>query len=121
MSDLFRAKIKAAREGKYFPGIAELAYEILANGGSLSQVFSQLYITPSKHAEWMLAEPDYRTAIELGFHASISLLEQNGLQNLTSQFYQGRVWEKLLDRASDKVGIETSKDNEIRITFESLD
>lgn len=121
MSDLFRTRLKAAKEGKYFPGVCEIVYDILSSGSSLSRVYSELFITPSVHEKWLEQHDDYRIAVELGLHAAVSNLEQTGLTNLEAQFFQSRVWEKLVDRASDKVGIQEKSSNEINIRFESID
>lgn len=119
MTNDFTTKLKAAQSAKYYPGTAELAYTILSQGGSLSQVYSELLITPANHSHWLQTQPDYATAIELGLHASKSWAESTGRENLNSMVFQSRTWERLYEASAQALvsDAQVAEDHAFTVNF----
>lgn len=94
--DEFKSYISKAKKGKYFPGYAEVAYNLLRCGGSISAVKSRLGATQRTFDRWVEENEDFRNAIELGIEAGVAGLQGIGYQNVTAKFFQHRVWSDLI-------------------------
>jgi len=109
--------LKAAVESKYYPGLPELVFTCLARGGTLAQVKSRFGILDVAHKTWLEQHPEYKAAIELGIEASTDRLERIGSECLTAEYFQNRVWDKLITNvgrkyyAEDKEAVQTQEVN----------
>ena len=120
----FDGFIRNAIEGKFYPGYPEIAYGVLAKGGSVSDVRARLGATKLVWDRWLEESEEFRVAIELGLEAGTAHIQNVGYENLTAKHFQSKVWQDLLHmlpKASQDLNELVGDKGGISIRFERLD
>lgn len=120
LNPLFKQYIQDAMEQKYRPGYPELAYNILKRGETISKVKAQLGATDEALKKWALEYPEFKVAMELGIEAGKATLAEMGLESMDKQYFQSRVWEKIVGMMSPSDDAGGIGGQQITVTFEGI-